>query len=122
MADYKEFDNVDLFEGVDAEDESLNFLENKGSNLDGIYRPKITDKTKGYKAKVRFLPNLTKEGKVGPAAIEKHQHYVDLKNNPELCKLLGKKGLHIALTTFNWGQQKKNLLEVYHSLSGGKIL
>jgi hypothetical protein len=84
MAEYKEFDNVDLFEGVDAEDESLNFLENKGSNLDGIYRPKITDKTKGYKAKIRFLPNLTKEGKVGPAAIEKHQHYVDLKNNPEL--------------------------------------
>jgi len=84
MADYKEFDDVDLFEGVDAEDESLNFLENKGSNLDGIYRPKITDKTKGYKAMIRFLPNLTKEGKVGPAAIEKHQHYVDLKNHPEL--------------------------------------
>jgi len=84
MSTYKEFDDVDLFEGVDAEDESLNFLENKGSNLDGIYRPKITDKTKGYKAKIRFLPNLTKEGKVGPAAIEKHQHYVDLKNHPEL--------------------------------------
>ena len=84
MAEYKEFDDVDLFSGVDAEDESLNFLENKGSNLDGIYRPKITDKTKGYKAKIRLLPNLTLEGKVGPAAIEKHQHYVDLKNHPEL--------------------------------------
>lgn len=84
MSKYEEFDNVDIFDGVDAEDESLNFLENKGSNLDGIFRPKITDKTKGYKAKIRFLPNLTKEGKVGPAAIEKHQHYVDLKNHPEL--------------------------------------
>ncbi len=84
MSKYKEFDDVDLFGGVDAEDETLEFLENKGSNLDGIYRPKITDKTKGYQAKIRFLPNLTKEGKVGPAAIEKHQHYVDLKNHPEL--------------------------------------
>lgn len=84
MSKYKEFDDVDIFEGVDAENETLEFLENKGSNLDGIYRPKITDKTKGYKAKIRFLPNLTKDGKVGPAAIEKHQHYVDLKNHPEL--------------------------------------
>jgi hypothetical protein len=84
MSKYKEFDDVDLFDGVDAESESLDFLENKGSNLDGIYRPKITDKTKGYKAKIRFLPNLTKDGKVGPAAIEKHQHYVDLKNHPDL--------------------------------------
>ncbi len=84
MAKYKEFDDVDLFGGVDAENESLDFLENKSSNLDGIYRPKITDKKKGYTATIRFLPNLTKEGKVGPAAIEKHQHYVDLKNHPEL--------------------------------------
>lgn len=82
MSTYK--DDIDIFDGVDAEDESLNFLENKGSNLDGIYRPKITDKKKGYVATIRFLPNLTKEGKVGPAAIEKHQHYVDLKNHPEL--------------------------------------
>lgn len=84
MSKYKEFDDVDLFEGVDAESESLDFLENKGSNLDGIYRPKITDKKKGYVATIRFLPNLTKDGKVGPAAIEKHQHYVDLKNHPDL--------------------------------------
>jgi len=84
MSKYKEFDDVDLFDGVDAEDGSLDFLENKGSNLDGIYRPKITDKKKGYTATIRFLPNLTKDGKVGPAAIEKHQHYVDLKNHPDL--------------------------------------
>lgn len=82
MSTYK--DDIDIFDGVDAEDESLDFLENKGSNLDGIYRPKITDKKKGYSSTIRFLPNLTEEGKVGPAAIEKHQHYVDLKNHPEL--------------------------------------
>lgn len=82
--EYKEFDDVDIFDNVEAESETLDFLENKGSNLDGIYRPKITDKKKGFSSTIRFLPNLTKDGKVGPSAIEKHQHYVDLKNHPEL--------------------------------------
>ena len=83
--DYKEFKDVDIFDSVDAGSETLDFLENKGSNLDGIYRPKITDKKKGYVATIRFLPNLKKSGGVGPSAIEKHQHYVDFKNHPELA-------------------------------------
>lgn len=80
----KEFENVDLFDAIDAQSETLDFLEKKGSGLDGIYRPKITDKKKGYVATIRFLPNLSKEGKVLQSAIEKHQHYVDFKNHPEL--------------------------------------
>lgn len=81
----KEFENVDLFDSIDAQSETLDFLEKKGGGLDGIYRPKITDKKKGYVATIRFLPNLSKDGKVLQAAIEKHQHYVDFKNHPELA-------------------------------------
>jgi hypothetical protein len=80
----KEIENVDIFDSIDAGSETLGFLEKKGSSLDGIYRPKITDKKKGYVATIRFLPNLSKEGKVSQSAIEKHQHYVDFKNQPEL--------------------------------------
>jgi hypothetical protein len=35
---------------------------------DGIYRidlSKVKDKKKGYSSVIRFIPNLTKEGKVG---------------------------------------------------------
>ena len=81
----KEIENIDLFDSIDAQSETLDFLEKKGSSLDGIYRPKITDKKKGYIATIRFLPNLSKEGKVLHSAIEKHQHYVDFKNHPELA-------------------------------------
>ena len=76
----KEIENVDIFDSIDAQSETLDFLEKKTSSLDGIYRPRITDKKKGYIATIRFLPNLTKDGKVAQAAVEKHQHYVDFKN------------------------------------------
>lgn len=81
----KEFENVDLFDSIDAQSETLDFLEKKAGSMDGIFRPKITDKKKGYVATIRFLPNLSKEGKVLQSAIEKHQHYVDFKNHPELA-------------------------------------
>ena len=79
----KEFENVDIFD-VDEGNETLSYLDKKTGALDGIYRPKITDKKKGYTATIRFLPNPSKDGKVLQAAIEKHQHYVDFKNHPEL--------------------------------------
>ena len=82
----KEIGNVDIFDGIDAGSETLGFLDKKSSSLDGIYRPKITDKKKGYVSTIRFLPNLQKDtGKVLQSAIEKHQHYVDFKNHPELA-------------------------------------
>ncbi|MBN1214176.1 MAG: hypothetical protein JXA99_01915 [Candidatus Lokiarchaeota archaeon] len=74
---------IDLFDSIDAQSDTLDFLEKKGSALDGIYRPKV-DKKEGYTAIIRFLPNLSKDGKVLQSAIEKHQHYVDLKNYPDL--------------------------------------
>ena len=80
----KEIENVDIFDSIDTKSETLDFLEKKASSLDGIYRPKITDKKKGYTATIRFLPNLSRDGKVLQSAIEKHQHYVDFKNHPEL--------------------------------------
>jgi hypothetical protein len=45
---------------------------------------KVKDKKKGYKSVIRFLPNLTKDGKVGQSAIEKITHYVNIKNPKEL--------------------------------------
>lgn len=78
--------NVDLFD-MDADDASLSFLDKKTNNKDGIYRPNIKDaqdKTKGYIATIRFLPNLLADGSVGPSALEKFQHYAKLSDNQSL--------------------------------------
>lgn len=76
----------DLFNGsLDAKMDFLN--EAKSKNNDGIYRvdlSKVKDKRKGWRSVVRFLPNLTKEGKLGQSAIEKISHYVSIKNEKEL--------------------------------------
>lgn len=76
----------DLFNG--GLDNKMDFLnETKAANNDGIYRvdlSKCKDKKKGWRSVVRFLPNLTKEGKIGQSAIEKIMHYVDIKNQKEL--------------------------------------
>jgi len=77
----------DLFNG--GLDTKMDFL-NEGSqskNNDGIYRvdlSKVKDKKRGWRSVVRFLPNLTKDGKVGESAIEKITHYVDIKNPREM--------------------------------------
>lgn len=77
----------DLFNG--GLDDKMDFLnEVKKTNNDGIYRvdlSKVKDKKKGWRSVVRFLPNLTKDGKVGQSAIEKITHYVDIKNPRELA-------------------------------------
>jgi len=78
----------DLFSD-DALDKKMSFLdEQKSTGKDGLYRvdlSKVTDKKRGYRATVRFLPNVTKEGQIGPSAIEKISHYVDTKQVPELA-------------------------------------
>lgn len=80
------FEMDDLFNG--ALDTKMDFLnEQKASNNDGIYRVDLKlakDKKKGWRSVVRFLPNLTKEGKVGQSAIDKITHFVDIKNPKEL--------------------------------------
>ena len=76
----------ELFDGgLEAKMDFLN--EKTTSNSDGIYRidlKLVQDKKKGYRSVVRFLPNLSKEGKVGQAALEKISHYVNIKNPKEL--------------------------------------
>lgn len=75
-----------LFDG--SLDTKMDFLEEKKqTNNDGIYRvdlDKVKDKKKGYRSVVRFLPNLTQEGKVGQSAIEKISHYVKIREPREL--------------------------------------
>lgn len=76
----------ELFDG--SLDSKMDFLnEQTRTNNDGIYRvdlSKAKDKKKGWRSVVRFLPNLTVDGKVGQSAIEKITHYVDIKNPREL--------------------------------------
>lgn len=77
-----------LFGGMEADDSTMSVFDKKSSQSDGIYRPSLNDakdKAKGYVATIRFLPNLLDSGKIGPSAIEKHIHYVDLKNEPALA-------------------------------------
>jgi len=90
--EYKEFDDKFLFE-TDSEQqkEEMSFLNKKTKNQDGFYRPTLeeaADPKLGYKAKIRFLRNLTRSGKLGPASIEKHVHYISnngpFDNQPDL--------------------------------------
>ena len=77
-----------LFSGMSATDETLSVFDKSTSNNDGIYRPNLkdaTDKKIGYRATLRLLPNLLENGKIGPSAIEKHIHYVDMKNEAGLA-------------------------------------
>ncbi len=60
-------------------------LTNTEKKEDGLLRPKLEEGRDGKRELViRFLPNISKEGKLGPSAIEKHIHYANFKENPEL--------------------------------------
>jgi hypothetical protein len=111
MANLNEMD--DLFGGnLDSKMDFLN--EKKNVNSDGIYRidlSKAKDKKKGYKSVIRFLPNLTKDSKVGQAAIEKIAHYVDIKNQKELS------GWFDSAKNFN---EKCALTDLYYSMVNSK--
>ena len=103
----------DLFSGnLDSKMDFLN--EKKTVNADGIYRvdlSKVKDKKKGYRSVIRFLPNLTKEGKVGQSAIEKITHYVDIKNVKELS------GWFDSPKNFN---EKCPLTDLYYTMTNSK--
>jgi hypothetical protein len=84
------------------------------TNNDGIYRvdlAKCKDKKKGWRSVVRFLPNLTKDGKVGQSAIEKITHYVDIKNQKELS------GWFDSPKNFN---EKCPLTDLYYTMQNSK--
>ena len=109
---------VNLFD-MEADDASMGFLDSGSKNNDGIYRanPKdAKDKTKGYVATIRFLPNLLEDGTLGPSAIEKHVHYAKL---PDYSDLVGyydsliNFGEKCPLTTLYWKlKNSKNQAEV----------
>ena len=84
MADF--YENDGLFD--DGLDEKMEFLNEKSANNnDGIYRvdlKKLKNGKNSWRSVIRFLPNLSKEGKLGQSAIEKISHYVDIKNEKEL--------------------------------------
>jgi hypothetical protein len=107
-----EFD--DLFNG--GLDSKMDFLNEQKTttNNDGIYRvdlAKCKYKKKGWRSKVRFLPNLTKDGKVGQSAIEKITHYVDIKNQKELS------GWFDSPKNFN---EKCPLTDLYYTMQNSK--
>lgn len=104
----------DLFNGgLDSKMDFLNDQKSSASN-DGIYRvdlAKCKDKKKGWRSVVRFLPNLTKDGKVGQSAIEKITHYVDIKNPKELS------GWFDSPKNFN---EKCGLTDLYYQMQNSK--
>lgn len=104
----------ELFSG--SLDSKMDFLndEKSSTNADGIYRvdlSKCKDKKKGWRSKVRFLPNLTKDGKVGQVAIEKIAHFVNNKNVKELS------GWFDSPKNFN---EKCALTDLYYQLQNSK--
>jgi len=109
MADLDELFNG----GLDSKMDFLN-EQKTTTNNDGIYRvdlSKIKDKKKGWRSVVRFLPNLTKEAKVGQAAIEKITHYVDIKSAKELS------GWFDSPKNFN---EKCALTDLYYQMQNSK--
>ncbi len=100
--------NMDINSGMD-------FLEKKDKNTnDGILRldpKKAKDPKKGLRVVMRFLPNFTKEGKLGQAAIEKFVHYVKLQNHPEL------NGYYDSMKNFN---EKCDLTNTFWELKNSK--
>jgi len=104
----------DLFNGgLDGKMDFLNEAKKAGTN-DGIYRvdlSKCKDKKKGWRSVVRFLPNLTKDGKVEQAAIEKITHYVNIKNPKELT------GWFDSPKNFN---EKCPLTDLYYLMQNSK--
>jgi hypothetical protein len=104
----------DLFNG--SLDSKMDFLNESSQtkNNDGIYRvdlSKCKDKKRGWRSVVRFLPNLTKDGKVGQMAIEKVTHYVDIKSQKELS------GWFDSPKNFN---EKCPLTDLYYTMQNSK--
>lgn len=75
---------ADVF-NLDESAEVSSWSESKKVNNDGLLRPKLEEGKDGKRElTIRFLPNMISENQLGPTAIEKHIHYANFKNNPEL--------------------------------------
>jgi len=109
---------VNLFD-MEADDSTMDFLNKRNAAADGIYRANLkdaTDKSKGYVATIRFLPNVLEDGTLGQSAIEKHVHYAKLPDTPDLqgyYDSLINFGEKCPLTTLYWKlKNSKNQAEV----------
>jgi len=112
VSNYDEMDDLFNSENLDSKMDFLN--DRKSANADGVYKvdlAKVKDKKRGYRSVVRFLPNLTKDGKVGQSAIEKIAHYVDIKSERELS------GWFDSAKNFN---EKCPLTDLYYTLTNSK--
>lgn len=79
----KQTENDELFGGSNPEQSS--WLDKKPKNDDGLLRPKLEQGENGVRElTVRILPNLQRNGKIGPTAIEKSIIYAKFPNNPDL--------------------------------------
>jgi len=109
---------VNLFD-MNADDKTMDFLNKRNVSADGIYRANLKDATdakKGYVATIRFLPNVLEDGTLGQSAIEKHVHYANLPDHPDLVGYydsLINFGEKCPLTTLYWNlKNSKNQAEV----------
>ena len=109
---------INLFD-MEADDASMDFLNKKSSNTDGLYRPSpkdAKDKQKGYVSTIRFIANVLEDGTTGPSAIEKHVHYAklpDYENLQGYYDSLINFGEKCPLTTLYWKlKNSKNQAEV----------
>lgn len=125
-----EFD--DLFNDSTL-DNTMSFLEEKKTTkaTDGLYRvdmTKVKDKKRGYRAEIRFLPNMTSNPElvkkylgdrwtddsteaIGPSALEKVSHYVNIRQLPEL------KGYYDSPKNLG---EKCTLTDTYYALMNSK--
>ncbi len=105
--------NDGLFEDLGAE--TAVHLSDRRKGDDGIYRPSLqhpaVNKAKGYQAVIRILPNLQRDGKLGPTALEKHLHYADFPENQELS------GYYDCRKNFN---EQCELCNMYWALAKSK--
>lgn len=81
-------ENVEQHDLFNLDESTASYLDNPKKNEDGLYRPRLelikNKKSGAYESTIRFLPNLTRDNKVLPSAIEKHIHYAKFENHPEL--------------------------------------
>lgn len=73
--------NNDLFDEQSFnEKNTMSFLEEKTTKgKDGLYRPVLKDGKS--RTILRFLPNLTREGKIGLSGLEKISHFVKVQDD-----------------------------------------
>jgi hypothetical protein len=100
---------------------TMEFLQDKPAVAkDGLYRVDMSKAKEGkWRSVVRFLPNFTQNpemmnqygGPIGPAAIEKITHYVNIKDIPELS------GYYDSPKNFG---DKCALSDTYYSLRDSK--